>query len=148
MENKILESLYHIRKAQILQFYRLDPAKSMFPVSAVYALRRDCFPVFLQDYTEFEMYDEVFRVKKDYINQVVDFIVSEYDKGMYHSYYDLETRFGGKECRSSLMTTIRYAFLAGVLDDEFFWKKLVENNGSPIEAKNLNRPFDESEFLL
>ena len=80
MENKILKSLYYIRNAQLIQFYRLNPAKSMFPVSAVYALKRDCFPIFLQDYTEFEMYDNVFRVKKGYADQVVDFIVSEYDK--------------------------------------------------------------------
>jgi len=38
MDSNIMTALYHIRKNQIIQFYRLDPEKSQISNSFAYAL--------------------------------------------------------------------------------------------------------------
>lgn len=148
MKNKILDALYHIRKEQAVQSYCLNPERSLFNSDTIYALANDCFPYFSPRSAEFKEYEDVFRVKKAFVDQVWDFISAESDENRFHTYYELETQFGGKDHRIELMTTLRYAFLAGQLDYDKFWEKLVENGGCPIEANNLNKSFELSELCL
>lgn len=148
MEKKIFEAMYHLRKEQAIQFYNLNPEKSLYSRSAIYALANDCFPYFSPKCAEFEEFDGFFRVKKEFVAQVWDYICSESEENRFHTYYDLETRFGRKACRIEMLTTLRYAFLAGRLDCDVFWEKLLEKSGFPIEAKHLNKPFDPSELFL
>lgn len=148
MCNKMLQAMYHVRKDLAIQFYNLNPEKSLFEESSIYALAKDCFPIFSSRNKEFEEFNDIFQVKMDFVEKVWNYISNESDENRYHTYYELEAQFGGKTCRFELMTTLRYAFLAGQLDDDMFWEKLVENAGSPIEAQHLNRPFDLSELFL
>lgn len=148
MEKKFLEAIYHLKKEQAVQFYGLNPEKSLYSRSAIYALTNDCFPYFSPKCAEFEEFDELFRVKKEFVDQVWDYICSESEENRFHTYYELESNFGGRPCRDNLCVVLRYAFLAGQLENDVFWEKLVEKSGSPIEAKHLNRPFELLELFM
>ena len=148
MKNTNLQALYHIRKEQAILFYSLNSERNLYSLGTIYALANDCFPYFSPKSAEFEEFDELFRVKNEFVDHVWDYIISESEKNRFHTYYELETQFGGKVHRNELLTTLRYAFLAGQLGCDVFWEKLLEKSAFPIEAKNLNKPFDLSELFL
>ena len=110
MKNTNLQALYHIRKELAIQFYSLNPERNLYSCGTIYALANDCFPYFSPKSDEFEELDELFRVKKEFVNRVWDYISNESEKNRFHTYYELETLFGGKVHRIELMITFRYAF--------------------------------------
>lgn len=147
MKNKILEALFHIRKEQTIQFYCLNSERCLFKDGTAYALANDCFPYFSPKSAEFEEFDDVFLVKRAFIELVLDYIDAENDENRCHTYYELENHFGGKPCRDKLRVVLRYAYLEGILDSNEFWERLLEDGGYPIGLQNINKPFDVSELL-
>lgn len=142
MDSNIMTALYHIRKNQIIQFYRLDPEKSQISNSFAYALSNDCYPFFHSD-EEMDIYSECFKIKKELIEKIVKFIDNDWLKKKYYTFYELEDIFG-HGLRVELIVILRYCFLDNRFGGDEFWKKML--SFCPAEATSLNEPLTDWEI--
>lgn len=142
MESNVLTALYHIRKNQIIQFYRLNPEKSQISSSFAYAIGNDCYPFFHSD-EEMEIYSDCFKIKKDLIERIVKFIDKNWLENKYYSFYELEDIFG-KKLRFELIVILRYCFLDNRFTGEDFWEKMLSY--CPVEASSLNEQLTDWEI--
>lgn len=139
---QIIKALYENRKLTITMNYKIYGEKIGFSPSYIYAIANDIFPFFHNEGDE-DPFVSCYKITSDEINQVINYIDEEWLKGELYSFYDLETKFGGKSYRSELIRILRYTYL----DDRFdtaLWEKLV--SWAPVEANNLNRPLDDWEI--
>lgn len=137
-----MKALYYIRKNQIVLSYRMDSEKCGIPASQAYAWSHDCYPFFHvgDDDDEAELYLEYFKVKKEFVTEVIEFLDAEWLQDKFHTFYELEDKFGRN--RVELITILRYCFL----DDRFgqkseFWTTLKKD--CPVEAHHIDSPLDE-----
>jgi hypothetical protein len=142
MENQIMKALYHLRKNQIVLSYRLNPEKSGITASQAYAWSHDCYPFFHVDdeNDEAELYLDYFKVKKDFVTKVIEYLDAEWLENRFHTFYELEDKFGRN--RVELINILRYCFL----DDRFgqkseFWATLKKD--CPAEAHHIDSELDE-----
>lgn len=145
MEKDVLKALYYIRKNQILQFYKLNPEKSGYAISYIYALSHDCYPMF-HSTEETDIYLECFSVKKDFFEEFVYYINKEcWLKKEYKTFYQLEDKFGhGK--RFEMMIILRYCFLDNRFAEEEFWNTITKNGECPSECRGLASEFSDWEI--
>lgn len=142
MNDLSMKALYYIRKNQIVLSYRMNPEKCGISASQAYAWSHDCYPFFHvdDDDDEAELYLEYFKVKKEFVTEVIEFLDSEWLKNQFHTFYELEGRFGCN--RVELIHILRYCFL----DDRFgqkssFWETLKKD--CPVEAHHIDSELDE-----
>ena len=144
MDNQIMKALYYLRKNQIVISFRLNPEKCGIPASLAYAWAHDCYPFFHTDDNEddeVELYLDCFKVKKEFVTKVIEYLDAEWLENRFHSFYDLEDKFG-HSCQMELIHVLRYCFL----DDRFgqksiFWEMLKKN--CPVEAHHIDSELDE-----
>ncbi|MBR3981333.1 MAG: hypothetical protein IKJ98_09250 [Bacteroidales bacterium] len=143
MEEKILKALYYVRKKQILQSYHSEYGGRVYSESYVFAVKNDCYPYFHIEEDD-EIYSNFYTIKQEFIETVVDYIQKEWLNKRYHTFYELESKYG-HENRRNLIILLRYIFLDERFD-KTFWDKLIENEKCPIEAFRICAPLDEYEI--
>ena len=145
MEKDILKALYYIRKNQILQFYKMNPEKSGYPNSYVYAISNDCYP-FFHSSDETDLYLDCFSISKDFCQEFIRYIDEVcWLKKEYKSFYELEDKFG-LEKRSDMAVILRYCYLDGRFAREEFWNAITENGKCPSECRGLASEFSDWEI--
>lgn len=145
MEKDVLKALYYIRKNQILQFYKLNPEKSGYPNSYVYAISNDCYP-FFHSTDETDIYLDCFSISKDFCQQFIRFIDEEcWLKKDYKTFYQLENIYG-REKRSDMLVILRYCYLDGRFSRQEFWDTLTRNGDCPSECRGLVSEFSDWEI--
>ncbi len=140
-ETDLNKAMFYIWKNQIIGLYKIKPEVSSYPVSEIYALSRNCYPIFQED-EETEFFSSSFDISKDFAESVLNFIDDGDLKSEYYTYYEIERKFGHSN-RGKLIDLLRYTFL----DERFsslVWEKLLSD--APIEANAITREFDISEL--
>jgi len=61
------------------------------------------------------------------------------------SFYEIERSLGGREHRIELMNTLRYSFLDGQFDADF-WAAILQD--APAEAHGITREFSDRDIYL
>ena len=122
----------------IRQFYRLGADETGLSPGYVYAISRDCYPIFADD--DSELYDSCFEIQKAKISAFVKEIDDLWLADKPPTFYGLEDQRGGKSARSDLIVMLRYCALEQRFAGRNFWETLESE--APIEGKNFLRPFD------
>ena len=108
MDNQTMKALYYLRKNQIVLSFRLNSEKCGISASQAYAWSHDCYPFFHVDDEddEAELYLDFFKVKKDFVTEVIEYLDAEWLKNKFHTFYELEDKFGRN--RVELIHILRY----------------------------------------
>ena len=143
MESNLLNVLYYQMKFMNIQFYKLNPENSGISSSLIYAISNDCYPIYHSS-DEFDLYSDCFKIRKERISSIVEYLDENYHNNTCFPFYKLEDHFGGKASRIDLMVTLRYSALDNRFSRLEFWETLESD--APIEAKNLNKSFESWEL--
>lgn len=145
MDKEILNALYYIRKNQILQFYKLNPEKSGYSNSYIYAITNDCYP-FFHSTEETDIYLDCFSISKDFCQRFIKFIDEEcWIKKEYKTFYQLENIFG-RDKRYDMIIILRYCYLDNRFSEDKFWNTITRDGECPIECKSIASEFSEWEI--
>lgn len=137
-DTTILKALFAQRKLMISQFYKLNKEDSGFSPSYVYAIEHDCYPIFQVDEDDELIYEDLYLIKREKIEELLEYIDEKDNSENYITFYELEDKYGGKKVRYELIVMLRYIALDMRFSDEF-WNHLTKSGNAPLEAQNINR---------
>jgi len=145
------KALYSLQKYMILNT-KLNPQTTyLLPDSYAYAWYVNLYP-FLDDGDWHANLKDYFEIKEPKINIVWDYLSSEWQSKIFHTFYELEKHFGvelnrSEISRADLIRILRYAYLLKSFDDDF-WRKLLEPMQHPSEASIITMDFDVSQLFF
>ncbi|MFT3912229.1 MAG: hypothetical protein QM737_22570 [Ferruginibacter sp.] len=155
----VLKGLADIRARQIILTKFNSETKSLYPDSYVYAISRSVYPIFHEE--KFLENDEhkvhsmlpyyyTYDVPEITVNMVAEFLDSKWLEKETITFYQLENKYKGdwtgRTVRTDLMYILRYLFLYGTFDEEF-WKGILKPMEYPTEASNICKPFKLDEIF-
>jgi hypothetical protein len=145
------KTLYSLQKFMILQT-KLNPQTSdLIPDDYAYAWYVDLYPFFSTGEWH-ENVKEHFTVKEDKVDAIIDYLDKEWLEKHYYTFYEIEKHFQvlyerNEIKRSHLLSILRYVYLHGGFDKQF-WEKLLEPMKHPSEARIITYKFDVSDIYL
>ncbi len=150
----IEKMLYNIQKFQVLQLYTSQSAlKSVTPAYA-FAWDKNIYPVGHHGNDWHEPYESTFKVSREKMEQLGDFLDKLEGEGKTITFYQLEDQYSvrmrsgeGSWDRMELVFACRYFRLNGWFTEDF-WKGLVGHSNCPGESKSVLRDFDPEEVYF
>lgn len=149
MEEKILYALYELHRHQILLNAKDNQGNWNFPKAYLYALSKRMCPYFHYSWhsSEFDPYKSVYNIKEELIEEIVTYLDDLWvAKKQIPTFYKLEDKYG-REQRIRLILIIRYCFLNGGFDEEFY-RQILAPMEHPAEASTICSDFTEDNLLL
>jgi hypothetical protein len=143
--------LYSLQKFMILQT-KLNPETSdLIPDEYAYAWYVDMYPYF-NTCEWHENLKDFFTIKEEKIDMILEYLDKEWLEKRYYTYYEIEDHFKvmyerNEIRRSDLINILRYTYLHGCFDDNF-WNKLLEPMQHPSEAQIITYNFDITTLYL
>lgn len=129
---------YNLQKFLILQSKFNPETCNKISDGYAYAWAHDVYP-FFHDMMDWHIgFENVFRVNKDKISNIISFIDEGYINKKYYSFYQLEDKYG-QNSRVALIDILRYTYLSGRFSRDIFWETLMSDH--PAEASLLNSEF-------
>lgn len=142
MENKEIQALYCIWKRQLIALYK-ESIDSSLSDGYVYAISRDCYP-YLQESEESQIYEQCFKIQKDFFDKVVDKLNEIESTEKYCNFMDF--RASVDVDKYDLIIVLRYIYLENRFDKKL-WSSLITEDSSS-EVKQITRVFDKSEISI
>ena len=131
--------LFEIKKENVINNYKNGIEKD---VALVYALENDCYPFFHEEFNDFK---NEFSIKENEQIEFYSFIDQIIEKKQYKTFYDIESKFGGKQSRINIIKMLKYAMLTNRFKDDDFQKNLFEEGQYPIETKTIIKDYTEED---
>lgn len=132
---------YNLQKFLILQAKFNPETSNKISDGYAYAWANDVYPFFHDNQDWHVGFENVFKINKDKISNIVSFINERYINNKFYTFYELEDRFG-LENRVALIDILRYTYLSRRFTKDIFWKNLMSDY--PAEAGLLISEFDLS----
>jgi hypothetical protein len=145
------KALYSLQKFLILQT-KLNPQTSdLIPDDYAYAWYVGLYP-FFSECEWHENLKEYFTIKEEKIDAILEYLDKEWLEKRYYTYYEIEKYFNvlysrNDITRGDLISILRYTYLHGGFDDQF-WGKLLEPMKYPSEARIITYKFDTADLYL
>lgn len=145
-----MKVLFTQMRVQILHMKASTP--NLIDNAYAYAWENSIYPTF-HDYDEsvpdmaHENFGEQFLVSKAFVDEVIRALDEDHGKGRSPTFYELETKFGGKGDRMSLIKICRYSYLFGAFSNDL-WESLLKPTEHPAEAGNFRKEYKISDISL
>ncbi|PCI58871.1 MAG: hypothetical protein COB35_12700 [Gammaproteobacteria bacterium] len=144
-EQRIMQALFNQQRLQIMG---LGVHHNEYDDGYLYAWESGVYPWFSDtdgsvNQMPHECYAEFFKVKKETVQNVLNYLDEKWLAKDIPTFYELEERFGGKwdeeNGRIALLVICRYAFLSRRFD-KTLWDKLLKPMQHPSEASSICSP--------
>lgn len=150
MSKELLAATFELKRFQMMETFKRNPGSISAPL--VYAYDKHLAPtehnrIAIEAYG-FDPFDEIYRVNNDSMRAISDYLDKLWREANFEDleFRELETAFSGhKFGRMGLAYAIRYFFLNGLFDAEFF-KAVMKN--APIEASSIMDEYKPEDVFL
>lgn len=145
MDTTLLKAVYELRRQEIILAKLNTVMAAAIPDALAFAYASRLCPVFhTMHTTEEDPFDSAYRVSREFANAVLEYCDEMWLKKEKVTFYGLEDRFANLDRgkRMDVYAILRYAFLGGRFDPDFF-KGVLSN--CPAEAHGLDSPFNVSD---
>jgi hypothetical protein len=146
------KQLFNLQRFLILQTKYSQQTRDLISDAEAFAWSVGLYPLHSASRIAKDL-EPYFVVSKKMVEFIIKHVDSEYKKGNFPSFYNLENYFADKSSsnfiidRSVLRDTLRYCYLYGLFDKNI-WDGLEANDDCPMEAKGINSPFSTDELNL
>ena len=153
---EIKNMLFSMQKFQILSHFTNQCEEISLSAPYVYAWEKEVFPI-LDEIAPWHLpFTSRFPVKKEMIQELIEYLQERFDKGISLSFYELEEHYGIKVAhiigekgwsRFMLAHACRYLCLHKKFSEEF-WAEMVDSAKGPIETKCIIREYTPDEVTF
>lgn len=145
------KAIFNLQRFSILQT-KLNPQTAHFiPDEYAFAWYVKLYP-FFNNSDLHEDLEECFTITKEQLDNVTEFLDTEWLAGKLYTFYELEKIGYGKGPflgldRMGLIYILKYVKLYGGFDEDF-WNEILKPMKHPSEARSIQRPFGPDDIYL
>lgn len=140
--------LFNLQKFKILELFTSQASLNRISPSYAFAWDSGVYPIGHHNCDWHEPFTESFKVGKEKMEELGDFLDKLDQQDQKITFYDLESHYdvrnGGQWDRMDLVFACRYMRLCDWFGEEF-WQGMVGNSNCPTESKQITRDFAPKE---
>lgn len=155
----VMKGLADLRSRQIVLTKFNSETKDFYDDSYVFAIANSVYPIYHEEkYFETDPerikenlpYYDTYKIPESVVTELVEFLDKKWSEKEPVTFYQLEgiyrNSWQGENLRPDLIRCLRYFFLNGGFDEEF-WDTILTPMEYPTEASRITKQFDKNELL-
>ena len=140
--------LFNLQKFKVLELFTNQNAQKIFSHSYAFAWDAGVYPIGHNGCDWHVPFEETFKVSKERMEELGEFLEKLEQAGKTITFYDLEDHYnvrgGGDWERMELVYACRYMNLCNWFGQDF-WQGMVGHSNCPTESKQITRDFEPKE---